>query len=197
MTISFRAAWTRWARRGLCRRPFHDLRRRSEDDRVRLTRTLDDGSTVERSVGFKPGEPGAIVCTSILTHRGAEPRLYRSAHAGVQCLHKKRGRQILTAFAKGDMWVPFNRAWKEGTGPGNDILIGSRGGGFAYFNQEVKSGLEVTYDPAQVKYPRLRWYPQYEQVNLELFSQDVELKTGETLGLDYTLRYLATAPETR
>ena len=183
---------------GFVSEAFSRFEAQMEDDRVRLTRTLDDGSTVERSVGFKPGEPDAIVCTSILTHRGAEPRLYQyRTRPEFNAYTKSADDKILTAFAKGDTWVPFNQAWKEGTGPNNSILVKSRGGGFAYFNQEAKSGLEVTYDPAQVKYPRLRWYPQYEQVNLELFSQDVELRTGETLGLDYTLRYLATAPETR
>jgi hypothetical protein len=166
-----------------------------EGDRVRLTRTLDDGSTVERSIGFKAGEPEVIFCTSLLTHRGAEPRLYHyRTRPEFNAYTKSADDKILTAYAKGDTWVPFNRAWKEGMGPDNHILIESRGGGFAYFNHEAKSGLEVSYDPAQVKYPRLRWYPQYEQVNLELFSQDVELKTGETLGLDYAIRYLATAP---
>lgn len=168
---------------------------RVEGDRIQLTRTLDDGSTVARSIGFMPGEPGTIQCTSRVTHRGAAPMLYQfRTRPEFNAYTNSADEKVVTAYAKGDTWTSFNRAWKEGTGPDNNILLDARGGAFAYFNHEAKSGLEVSYAPDTIKYPRLRWYPQYEQINLELFSKDVELKTGESLGFEYTLRYLSEPP---
>ncbi|MCC6698246.1 MAG: DUF4838 domain-containing protein [Candidatus Hydrogenedentes bacterium] len=162
---------------------------------IHLTRSLEDGSAVERSVGFKQDEPEAIVCTSRVTHRGSDPKLYQfRTRSEFNAFSNTADDKVLAVYAKGDAWVQFNKDWKESTGPGNDILVGAKGGGFAYFNHEAKSGMAVTYDPACVKYPRLRWYPQHEQVNLELFSQDIELKQGEKLEMDYTLRFLAEAP---
>lgn len=166
-----------------------------EGDVVRLTRTLEDGSTVERSVGFKPGEPDAIACTSRVTNRGTAPRLFQyRLRPEFNAFSNTADEKILAAYAKGDTWAQFNREWKEGTGPDNDVLIASRGGGFAYFNHEAGCGMAVSYDPACVKYPRLRWYPQYGQVNLELFSQDAELEPGASVTMAYTLRYLSEPP---
>jgi len=184
------------AQAGFSSNAFSPFEARIEPDVIRLTRTLEDGSTVERSVGFKPGEPDAILCTSRVTNRSAETRLFQfrtrpefNAYSG------SSDEKIVAAYVKGDTWIQFNREWKDGTGPDGDILAASRGGGMAYFNHEIKSGMEVTYEPKSVKYPRLRWYPQYEQVNLELFSNDSELKPGESLAMEYTFRYLTEPPQ--
>lgn len=183
------------AQAGFTSDAFSPFEAQVEGDLIRLVRKLEDDSTVERSVGFKPGEPDAILCTSRVTNNGAEPRLFQfrtrpefNAYSG------SSDEKVVAAYVKGDTWIQFNREWKDGTGPDSDILATSRGGGVAYFNHEVQSGMEITYVPDSVKYPRLRWYPQYEQVNLELFSNDVELNPGESLGLEYTLRYLAEPP---
>jgi len=49
----------------------------------------------------------------------------------------------------------------------------------------------VTYNPAQVDHPYLWWYPEYAQINLELFTPKKKLEKGKSLTLDYQFQLLA------
>ena len=63
-----------------------------------------------------------------------------------------------------------------------------------YFNRAAGAGVRLDYDPACVKNPQFWWRPQYRQANLELYSQEQELKPGESLSMAYRLRFLDGPP---
>jgi Domain of unknown function (DUF4838) len=183
------------AQAGFTSNAFTPFEARVEGNVIHLERTLEDGSTVERSVGLALDEPESIVCVSRVTNHGAELKMFQfRARPEFNAFTRSADAGVLAVYAKGGAWVAINREWKGDTGPDNDALLAARGGGFAYYNHETECGMAVSYDPQGVKYPRLRWYPQYEQVNLELFSNDTELKPGESLDMKYTLRYLGEPP---
>ena len=102
--------------------------------------------------------------------------------------------KVVAVYVKDGGWTLVNHEWKNGTGPDAEKLDKAKGGGFAFFNHEAGFGAEVTYDPAKAGHPSLWWNPERPQVNLEVFSPDVELKTGESLSLNYKFEYLKEPP---
>ena len=73
-------------------------------------------------------------------------------------------------------------------------MVGAKGGAFAFFNAQEKAGICLTYTPADMKYPKLWWHPQFRQVNLELYTQTRELKPGESMEMAYEFTFLDAAP---
>jgi hypothetical protein len=102
---------------------------------------------------------------------------------------------VLSVHIKNDTWAKINREWKMDTGPDVEILNKAKGGAFAFFNREAGFGALVTYDPARIDHPYLWWNPERPQVNLELFTPAIELKTGESLAFTYQFEFLKEPPK--
>ncbi len=167
-----------------------------EGTTVVLTKTLEDGSTVERHILLKPDAPGTIFFESSITHKGAEPKTYKvKAHPEFDPATKSGDCAVLSAYIKDGTWTRVNRDWKMETGPDAAALTSAKGGAFAFYNHEAKFGVQVAYDPAQIDRPYLWWLPELQQINLELFTPGVELKNGESLSFSYRFDFLRDPPK--
>ncbi|MDX9971416.1 MAG: DUF4838 domain-containing protein [FCB group bacterium] len=167
----------------------------SKDNRIHLTRTLEDGSTVERWVSLDAAQPESVRFESKLTHHGPDSKVYQvRVRPEFEAFAGSKNPDVLSVYIKDTSWQRINRDWKENKGPDLPVLVAAKGGGFAYFNAEAKVGMCLTYRPADVKLPQLMWLPQFQQVNLELFSQQQELKPGESLEMAYQFHLLNEPP---
>jgi hypothetical protein len=159
---------------------------------IRLTRTLDDGSTVVRSISLV-GE--VIEFESQVTNRGSAPRVFQfRARPEFDAFTGSADSDLVSVYIKGKTWEKINRDWKDNKGPDKEKMLAARGGGFAYFNHDVKAGVRIDYAPESVKYPQLWWRPQYQQVNLEIFAHERELKPGDILSMAYQFQFLGEPP---
>lgn len=164
----------------------------TQNNMIRLTRSLDDGSTVERTMALR-GD--AIEFQSRVTNGSPAPKAFQfRARPEFDAFTDSMDSDVVRVYIKDDTWEKINRDWKDNKGPDKDKMLAARGGGFAYFNQDAKAGVRIDYAPPCVKYPQLWWRPQYQQMNLELFSQERELKPGEALSMGYQFRFLAAPP---
>ncbi len=169
--------------------PFHAETR---DTAIQLTRTLDDGSTVERVITL---QKDVISFESCVTHRGAAPKTFQfRARPEFNAFTDAIDSDVVSVYVKGNTWEKINRDWKEDNGPDKDKMQAARGGGFAYFNHETNAGVQIAYAPQCVKTLNLRWHPQFQQINLELVSQEQEVKPGQFLSMAYQFRFLDAPP---
>ena len=168
----------------------------TRDNSIRLLRSLEDGSTVERRISLSKVHPETIAFESRVTHHGLMPKIYQfRARPEFDGFSSSTNPDVVSVYIKGGSWQRINRDWKDNIGPDKNLLITSKGGGFAYFNHEVKAGVRISYNAERVKQPELRWRPQYQQVNLELFSQVQELKPDESLVMTYQFQFLNEPPK--
>jgi len=162
------------------------------DSTVRLTRALDDGSTVVRTVTL---DGDAVRFESRVTNGGPAPKRFQfRVRPEFDAYTDDPGSGDLGVYIRGAGWERINREWKDNKGPDKEKMLAARGGGFAYFNRAAGAGVRLDYDPACVKNPQFWWRPQYRQANLELYSQEQELKPGESLSMAYRLRFLDGPP---
>jgi hypothetical protein len=167
-----------------------------QDTSVKLTKTLEDGSMVERRISLKPEAPGKIFFESTLTHKGPQPKIYQfKAHPEFDPASKSDNADVVSAYVKDGDWKKINREWKADKGPDVEVLNKAKGGGFAFFNHEAKFGLQATYDASRVDHPYLWWVPESSQINLELFTPAAELRPGESMALTYQFEYLTEPPK--
>lgn len=164
----------------------------ARDNVIRLTRELEDGSTIEREIKLNDD---AISFESRVTNGGKEPKVFQfRARPEFDAFTGSNDSDIVSAYIRGDAWQKINRDWKDNKGPDKDIMLAARGGGFAYFNHQAKAGVRIDYKPDSVKNPQLWWRPQYQQINLEIFSREQELKPGQSLSMAYQFRFLQEPP---
>ena len=167
-----------------------------QDNTATFTKTLGDGSLVERRVTLPQDDPEAIRYEWTLTHKGAEPKRYQAkARPELNPGSSSADANVVSVYVKDKDWQLINRDWKFDKGADAEALSKAKGGAFAFFNHEAGFGVLETYDPATIARPSLWWSVERPQVNLELFSQDVELKTGESLSLKYDFHYLKQPPK--
>ncbi|MBI5094623.1 MAG: DUF4838 domain-containing protein [Candidatus Hydrogenedentes bacterium] len=182
--------------KGFASTAFTPFRAETTSDSIHLTRTLDDSSTVERRITLSKAHPDRIEFESRVTHRGATPAAYQfRARPEFDAFTASTDPDLLGVYVKGATWQRINRDWNGNNGPDKAAMLAAKGGGIAYFNRDAKAGVRISYSVDSVKYPQLWWRPQYEQVNLELFSMERELKTGESLGLAYRFQFLSEPPK--
>ena len=168
----------------------------TKDNVIRLTRTLDDGSVIERTIALDAAHPEAVRFESKLTHRGSEPKTYQfRVRSEFEAFPGSTEAGVLGVYIKDDTWRRINRDWRESSGPDQPALAAAKGGEFAYYNAQAKAGMCLTYRPADVKLPQLLWLPQFRQVNLEIFTQARELRPGESVEMTYEYRFLSEAPK--
>jgi hypothetical protein len=166
-----------------------------EGTSANFAKTLEDGSVIQRRVTLSPQDPEKIAFEWTLTHTGPAPKTYQvKARPEFDPGSNSDKAEVVSVYVKNGGWTRINREWKDNSGPDEEILEKAKGGGFAFFNHESGFGTLVTYDPAKVDHPSLRWNPERPQVNLEVFSPAVELKTGESLSLNYKFEYLKEPP---
>jgi len=166
-----------------------------EGTSANFTKTLEDGSIIQRRVTLDPQAPEKISFEWTLTHKGPQPKTYQvKARPEFDPGSNSDDSKVISMYVKDGGWTLVNHEWKNNTGPDAEMLNKAKGGGFAFFNHEAGFGAEVTYDPAKVDHPSLWWDPDRPQVNLEVFSPASELKTGESLSLNYKFEYLKEPP---
>ncbi len=157
-----------------------------------LAKTLEDGSTLERRIAL---DGDAIAFASKLTNATAQAKIYQfKAHPEFDAATNTMDSNIVTAYIKDAEWKKLNRQWLMEKGPDEGLLEQAKGGGFAFFNQQAKFGVQISYDSAKIGKPYLFWNPEWSQINLELFSQEKELQPGEALSLEYQCHFLTAAP---
>lgn len=162
-----------------------------EGSTIRLTRTLEDGAAIERTLSLDPKHPEVIACTSRLTNRGTAAKTYQfRVRPEFDGFTDKMTPDTLRVYIKDQPWTDISAGWDQRKGPDKARMLAAKGGGLAYFSPLQKAGMIIEYDPKQVKYPSAIWRPQYQQLNLEVFAQERELKPGESLELSYQLRFL-------
>lgn len=163
---------------------------------VKLTKTLPDGSTIVRTVELKPEAPEKLLCTTTITHAGAEPKEYQvKVHPEFDVATASRKADALAGYVLDDRWVELTDEWDIYEGPEADLLKTAKGGAFAFFNHKAGFGIVETYDPEQLDYPRFWWNPNWRQVNLELFTRKTTLNEGDSFSFEYAFEYLTEPPE--
>ncbi len=169
--------------------PFHA---EVKDNTIHLTRLLEDKSTAERSITLKKD---AVEIQSCVVNRSSAPKVFQyRLRPEFDAFTASLDSDVVSVYSKGAAWEKINRDWKDNRGPDKGKMLAARGGGFAYLNHEAKAGIRIDYDAKCVKNPQLWWRPQYQQINLELFSQEQELKPGQSLSMTYRLSFLSEPP---
>jgi len=164
---------------------------------ITMTRTLPDGSTLERTVALNPGAPGRIAFTSLLTHHGPEAKAYQlKSRPEFSTGSTTTDHRVVSAYYQhGGVWSVINRGWKDDSGPDGNILQATPGTALACYNHEAGFGVMTTYDPEQAIRPHLFWHPEKGQINLELLTTDTRLAPGGQLRFDYQFEFLTEAPK--
>ena len=160
-----------------------------------LTKTLKDGSIVQRRLAFAERDPGIICCQTIITHRGTEPQTYQMrVHPEFNTGRVTTNAAMVSAYIRERDWVMFNEGWRGSKGPKREELEGSHPTGYAFYNHPDHFGMLLTCDPGWVGRPGFWWSDTYPQANLDLFTKSIRLKAGESFSFRYELEYLAHPP---
>ncbi|MBI5091615.1 MAG: DUF4838 domain-containing protein [Candidatus Hydrogenedentes bacterium] len=168
-----------------------------KDSRLELRLPLGNDATFVRRVELKSSRPNTIFFESTLTNCGAEPATYQfKAHPEFNPASTSDKPEVIAGYVKNaGSWTQFNRGWHRETGPDRDLLRQAKDGAFAFYSHEARFGVQVNYRRSQLEYPYFWWWPDWPQVNLELFTPKKELKKGEAMTLTYEVRYLAEVPK--
>jgi hypothetical protein len=160
---------------------------------VTMTKTLADGSTIARTIELSEDNPGTIICKTVITHQGAEPKEYQiKVRPEFDVATRTGNANILAGYVLDNgQWVKFNEDWDMYEGPNDERLRNARDGAFAFFNHRAGFGMAIMYKPEQVDYPRFWWNPDRGQVNLEFFTKKVTLEKGNSFGFRYGFQYLS------
>ena len=160
-----------------------------------LTKTLKDGTSVQRHLAFAERDPGVVCCQTIITHRGAEPQTYQlRVHPEFNTGRATTDARVVSAYIRDGDWVMFNEGWRGDEAPKRDELQGSHPTGYAFYNHQDRFGMMVTCDPHWVERPGFWWSDTYPQANLDLYTKPILLKPGESFSFHYELEYLARPP---
>jgi hypothetical protein len=172
--------------------PFEITKERSG---LLLTKTLKDGTKVQRHLAFDEKDPGIIRCETTLTHQGTEPQSYQlRVHPEFHTGRATTDARVVSAYVRDGNWVRFNEGWHEGEGPKRDELDRSHPTGYAFYNHPDRFGMMLTCDPSWVGRPAFWWSDTYPEANLDLYTKLVRLKTGESFSFQYSLQYLDHPP---
>lgn len=184
-----------WGEKGYRHTEPPEFKLQKEGSGVRLTKTLKDGSTVERHLGFDAADPAIIRCRTAVTHRGAEARTYQlRVHPEFYTGRVTTNAQVLSAYIRNGGWTVFNEGWRGDTGPGRKLLESAHGGGYAFYNHPDHFGMGLSYDPAAFPRAGFSWSDTYPLADLDLFTPAVPLKPGESFTFEYQMRYLSQPP---
>jgi len=167
-----------------------------EGRKLSLTKNLQDGSTVVRTIELGVDRPDGIAFHTTITHQGTEPKLYQcriQSEFNVETF--TRDPLVLTGYLCEKQWMPFTDGWKDWSGPQLDRFEKWNGGAFGFFNHEKQFGLYLTYDPSAMEKPRYGWNSGRPNVGLELMTKSMELKKGESFSYGYKLNYWNRPPE--
>ena len=161
-----------------------------------LTKTLKDGSVIQRRIGFDDQDPSVVQCRTELAHRGAEPKQYQlRVHPEFNTGCVTQDSRLVSAYVKDNGWTIFNEGWQAGEGPHRAQMEKAQGGACAIFNHRDGYGVSITYDPTQFQRLGFGWSDTYPQASLDLFSKPARLNPGESLAYSYSIGYLARAPK--
>lgn len=162
---------------------------------VHLSKILADGSLLERTIRLADDPPDAVRFETRITHKGSEAKTYRfRIHPEWFTGTVTQDDHVVSAYIKDQEWVKFNQNWTIPEKRNVEILQTARGGGYAFFNHKERYGLLLSYDPLDMERAAFEWNSQYPMAALDLFTNGVELKPGETFDYGYTVTSLAKPP---
>jgi hypothetical protein len=165
------------------------------DSEITLLKTLPDGTSISRMVSLDPLHPERVRCEGVIERHGNTAEKYQvKIRPEFDIVTESTDTAVFAAYIKGDSWVQFNEGWEKRSGPHIDLLKSSKGGQYAFFNHKDKFGVLLDYHPEQIEHPGLTWTPAHGEANLELFTSEVELKSGEKFAYDYSFEYLTQPP---
>ena len=160
-----------------------------------MKKTLEDGSTLEKSIRLGTKDEPTIFVKTTLTHRGPEKKTYQiKAHPEYDTGTGSDEVEDLSVYEKDEEWTVVNQDWNHDEGPNKEKVDTAKGGAFAFFNHEKGYGVLQTYDPNNYEKPRLWWSAGRRQIDLELISKRVELSPGESYAYEYKVDYLDKPP---
>ena len=158
-----------------------------------LTKTLEDGSIVERRI--EPTENEIRFQTKI-THNGKESKEYRiRVHPEYFTGTYTHDSDKVGVYIKRDGWVKFNQGWKNDDGPNRDLIKDLSGGALAIENHVKRYAIVETFDPAQLDRVTLWWSASYPMAILALHTKPMTLKPGESASFNYAINCLNKLPE--
>ncbi|MGC9328741.1 MAG: DUF4838 domain-containing protein, partial [Candidatus Hinthialibacter sp.] len=171
----------------------------NDDDALRLTKKLSDGSTIERTIKFEGSETGeelsVIAFRTVLTHRGTEAKTYQfQVHPEFYTEIATRDSDVLSVYVKNEEWKKINEDREASRLSYDGLSKPARQGGVAFYNRRSGYGIMESFDPSAFLPPKIEWNSDYPLVNLALQTTAVELLPGESLSFGYNLRYLKKAP---
>ena len=162
---------------------------------VHLTKSLADGSLLERYIRLTDDQPDAVEFETRITHQGDEAKIYQfRIHPELFTGTVTQDDNVVGAYIKDQDWVKFNQDWKTPEKRNLEILKTAKGGGYAFFNQEDRYGVQLSYEPAVMERAAFEWSGQYPMAALDLFTNGIELKPGEIFAFSYTIKYLMKQP---
>jgi len=167
-----------------------------EENSIVLTKTLDDGSEIQRIIRLGEGDDDKVHFESSITHKGSEPKAFQlRVHPEYDAASSSKDGSVVSGYAKNGEWRWINQEWDFDHPPEEDFLRESKGGGIAFFNHQARYGIRQTFDPEAFEYPYFWWGPRKFQVNLELVTKKQTLQPGEIFKFGYAVEFLSEAPE--
>ena len=164
-----------------------------EKNTIILTRILPGGAYYTREIKLPRDGSQKILCKTSLTQKTKTPGMYQIiVHPEFDTATSAHDHTILSAYVKyKGKWVIFNERMINDQGPHVNLLIDATdGGGYAFFNHDAQFGVLETYDTNKIEKLRTWWVPDFELFNLELVTNAVELKRGESFTFTYAFEYL-------
>lgn len=189
-----RGVFREWGSRGYDHQSPAAFEYELDDTSVVLTKTLADGSTVERTIALLPEQPGTIVCATTFIHRGEEPRTYQfSVLPELNASPVPENSDFLRGFVLNDTWTGF-QAQETLDDASVALLKAATGGAIAFFNHHAGFGVQVSYQPGQFTHPDLAWNPTLQQIDLDVPTKPITLRQGGAFMFRYQFKFLENPP---
>lgn len=166
----------------------------AEPTRAVLSLTAKDGARIVRSIALT-GD--AVRFETTMT--ADTPRMFDFlVHPEYDTATISDDTGVLAVYVRQPEWTHANRQWREALPTEQQMTViknATTGGAFAYYNQQVKFGVEQRFDPKDFSALGLFWNPSRQQINLEMISKTVSLEKGQQARYAYEVRYLKKAPQ--
>ena len=167
-----------------------------DESSLTLTKRLADNSILTHTITLNDNNPNQIEFKTTVKHNGTESKTYQfHVQPQFSIATSKTDWETVTAYVKDDSWKAFNQDWKIDQGPNQDLLNTAQGGGLSVYNHDDDFGIQAEYDPRSIEKIHFWWHPFRELVNLEFYTNSVELEPGASFSFTYHFNYLNEPPK--
>ncbi len=171
----------------------HAFKAEREENTLRLTKTLADDSQRTRTIQL-PDDSQNIVCKTELLHKGEDPKTYQiKVDPEFFADSSSNDASVVSAYVKNEDWVLLNQDWSGGDGPKSELLSQTQDE-YAFFNHEEGFGVKEIFSNDAIERLHLWWNSDRGQINLQLITPSVELKSEEEFAFTYEFEYLSEPP---